>query len=372
MCLEVDEGCIVSKTETGIEESDTTGRKLPVIAPGLTDLQINGCHGIDFNSDSLNVTSIISVTRKLVEQEGVTSYFPTITTDSVDKMAFILQLIREACEQDELCGGVIAGIHLEGPFISPVDGPRGAHVKKYVQAPNWELFRFLMEQSGGRVRLITLSPEWPRSTEFIRKCINEGVLVALGHMDANVDQIHQAVQAGASLSTHLGNGCHPVLPRHPNVLWVQLAEDDLWTSLIADGFHLPESFIRVALKIKQSKTFMVSDAVHFTGMPPGIYQSHNRIEVVKTEEGRLQLKDTPELLAGSAQTLLWGIRHLCKSGICSLSDAWDMASVKPATYAGLPNQAGLTAGAPADLVLFDVEENEIKIRQVYKKGFVIK
>ncbi|WJH37048.1 hypothetical protein N6H14_16045 [Paenibacillus sp. CC-CFT747] len=170
------------------------------------------------------------------------------------------------------------------------------------------------------------------------------------------------------MSTHFGNGAHLTLPRHPNYLWEQLANDALWTCLIADGFHIPDSFIKVVMKTKGHQTMLVSDAVHLSGLAPGPYHSHGRIHVVKTEEGRIHLRDTPELLAGSGQMLPWGIEHLVNNGLAGLPEAWDMASIRPSLFMDLPTKTGLDVGAPADFVLFDWDRTRIRLLDTYKDG----
>ena len=135
-------------------------------------------------------------------------------------------------------GAAIAGLHIEGPHISPEDGPRGAHPQHCVRPPDVDEFHRWQEASNGSVKLVTVSPEWPESPGYIEAVVREGVVVAIGHTKATTDQIRDAVNAGATLSTHLGNGAHSMLPRHPNYLWDQLAEDRLAASFIADGIHL--------------------------------------------------------------------------------------------------------------------------------------
>jgi N-acetylglucosamine-6-phosphate deacetylase len=163
-----------------------------------------------------------------------------------------------------------------------------------------------------------------------------------------------------------------MLPRHPNYLWEQLAQEELWCCLIGDGFHLPDSFIKVAMKVKGNKAMLISDGNHLCGMPPGEYHSHKRIHVVKTPEGKLHLRDNPGILAGSAQMLPWGIGRLAARGVCTLQEAWEMASMRPAEFVGLPVRQGLAIGAPADLVLFTQEGQSIRILQVYKNGMLCK
>jgi N-acetylglucosamine-6-phosphate deacetylase len=341
--------------------------KLPFVGPGLVDLQINGYQGLDFNEFPIDPQTVISATRALWK-EGVTSYYPTVTTNSDQLIEEAMRTIAKACRLDEDCARGIAGIHLEGPFISPEDGARGAHLATFTKSPDWQLFQRWQEAAEGRIRIVTISPEWPDSAAFIAKCTASGVTVSIGHTAATPEQIREATAAGARMSTHFGNGAHLTLPRHPNYLWEQLADDSLWTCMIADGFHIPLSFIKVVMKAKGDQAILVSDAVHLSGLAPGPYYSHGRIQVVKTDEGRIHLADRPNLLAGSGQMLPWGIAHLARNEICPLPQAWDMASVRPSACMGLPSQQGLQIGAPADLVVFDWDGSQIRIVQTYKNG----
>lgn len=344
-----------------------TDDNLPFIAPGLVDLQINGYNGLDLNLFPLETACVHGIVRELWK-EGVTSFFPTVTTNTDDRIGEAMTKIAKACGEDEITAAAVAGIHLEGPFISPEDGPRGAQKREYVKAPDWDLFQRWQEAAGGRIKIVTLSPEWREAPGFIRKCADSGVIVSIGHTAASPEQIREAVAAGARMSTHFGNGAHLTLPRHPNYLWEQLAQDQLWASLIADGFHLPESFIKVVMAVKPDRTILVSDAVHLSGMPPGQYYSHNRVHVVKTTEGRLHLAEQPNLLAGSAQMLPWGIGHLVRQKLCRLDEAWDMASVLPSALVNLPSRHGLSAGSPADVVLFTWNDCRVNIMRTYNKG----
>lgn len=337
------------------------------IAPGLVDLQINGFNSMDFNTLPIADGQIRQLTENLW-RHGVTSFLPTVITNGAEAIAEAVAAIGRACEHDAVVRGGVAGIHLEGPFISPDDGPRGAHNKAYVRKPDWTLFCRWQEACGGRIRLVTLSPEWPEAPEFIRRCTDAGVKAAIGHTKATGEQIARAVDAGASLSTHLGNAAHPDLPRHPNYLWEQLAEERLHATLIADGFHLPPSFLKVALRSKGGKAMLVSDATVLGGMPPGEYTLQVGRTVVKTAEGRLHLAGNPRLLAGSGVMLLDGVAHMTRSGLCALAEAWEMASERPAAFLGLPQGAGLTVGAPADFVVFREEADGLRVVQTYKRG----
>jgi len=366
LMIHADGGVIVS-LEPLLSRDMPPDAELPVIAPGLVDLQINGYGGHDFNNPSLTAEEVKRAIRT-VWREGVSTCFPTVITGSTAAITGAMRAIARACEQDEMTARTIGGIHLEGPFLSPEDGPRGAHNPEHITPPDLALFESWQQAAGGRIRMVTLSPEWPDSPEFIRHCVRQGVRVSIGHTSASTDQIVAAVDAGASLSTHLGNGAHAVLPRHPNYLWAQLAEDRLWCTLIADGFHLPDQVLKVAMTVKGRQALLVSDAVSLGGLPPGSYTTPVGGRVILTEKGRLHLADQPGLLAGSAQMLLQHIGHLTAAGLADLPEAWEMASIHPAGFMGLPQAAGLTPGAPADLALFHRSGSQLELEGLCKAG----
>jgi N-acetylglucosamine-6-phosphate deacetylase len=200
----------------------------------------------------------------------------------------------------------------------------------------------------------------------MEKCRELGIHVDIGHTAADTSTIRRAVGAGARLSTHLGNGCHGVLPRHPNYIWDQLAEEGLWTSMIGDGFHLPDAVLKVFHKVKQQHAILVSDAMAYAGMPPGEYTSPAIGKVVLTPEGKLHMHGNPKTLAGSASSLLQVVRHM--STITGFPEAWAMASDHPAQWMEPGGISGLQAGARADLVLLEQDRIPSVIREVWLAG----
>ncbi|TNF39198.1 MAG: N-acetylglucosamine-6-phosphate deacetylase [Cytophagales bacterium] len=299
-----------------------------LMGAGLVDIQVNGYGGVDYNILQEDFLTLGQISEKLA-QNGVTQHFPTLITNSKEQLGKLFEQLSSLLDSSPNYQSAIPGFHLEGPFISPEDGPRGAHFKEFVTAPKWDWFQFWQEKANGKIRLITLSPEWVGSVAFIEKCVDSGVLVSIGHTNANQIQIADAVKAGARLSTHLGNATHLKLPRHPNYLWSQLAEEELWTSVIADGFHLPAEVLKVFAKVKGEKLFLVSDSVALAGMPSGTYTTQVGGKVTLTQEGKLHLADQPQVLAGSARNLLQGINFLVKNQLATLKEAWEMASIRP-------------------------------------------
>ncbi len=360
--LTIENGYITSQKE--IEKENSTDY---ILAPGFVDIQINGYKGYDFNDKPLNLEEWDTVVKELLDV-GVTTFYPTIITNSMDELATIFEKNIEVIKKSELVRTVIGGFHLEGPYLSPQDGPRGAHNKEYIKAPNWDEFLKLQQMAEGKIKIVTLSPEWEQSIDFIEKVTKTGVKVAIGHTAANSEQISQAVQAGTVLSTHLGNGAHVTLPRHPNYIWDQLAEEGLWTSIISDGHHLPMNVIKVFNKVKQDKLFLVSDSVALAGMAPGDYKAAVGGSVTLTKDGRLHLKDQPNLLAGSAQNLLHGVENLVLNRISTFGNAIEKASLLPAKFMGIKQKDGLNVGAPADMIQMDGRKSNWRIIHVWKNG----
>lgn len=343
---------------------------LPWIGPGFVDLQVNGYAGSDFNASPPSSEAVSAVARGLA-RVGVTTFLPTVITAAPGAIEACVRAVLRGMREDPDAGRAVAGIHLEGPFISPEDGARGAHAREHVRPPDRKLLDRWRRAGEGRVRILTMSPEWPGSGKFIARCSADGLLVAIGHTGAAPEQIREAASAGARLSTHLGNGTHAQLRRHPNYLWEQLAEDRLWASLIADGFHLPDSVLKVALRSKGDRAILVSDCVPQAGLSPGSYDTAACGRVVLEASGRLHLERDPSLLAGSALPVHRGVERLASAGLCPFAEAWDRASVLPAELLGLPQSRGLAAGAPADLVVFRREGDRVAVLRTLRRGRAI-
>jgi N-acetylglucosamine-6-phosphate deacetylase len=201
------------------------------------------------------------------------------------------------------------------------------------------------------IGIATLSPHWPDSPAYISALADRGVRVSVGHTHADRTQISAAADAGASLCTHLGNGAHAVLPRHPNYVWAQLAEDRLAAGFIGDGHHLPADTMIAMLRAKGlSRSFLVSDATTLAGAAPGVYRTPVGGEVELSEDGRLSQRGTP-YLAGAARSLTDGVAQVANLGPFSLAAAVSLATASPGRVAG-GGRGTLAVGAPADLVRF--------------------
>jgi N-acetylglucosamine-6-phosphate deacetylase len=338
------------------------------LSPGWIDLQVNGFAGVDYNNPECTLEEI-SRSIRLLFSTGVTRFYPTVITGSPENMLDALHNLK--CAKETLAeGAAMDGFHVEGPHISPEDGPRGAHPRRWVRPPDLDEFRRWQDATGNQVRIVTLSPDWPQAPRYIEFITEEGVVASIGHTSATAQQIADAVAAGATLSTHLGNGAHAVMRRHPNYIWEQLAEDRLMADFIVDGIHLPASFLKVALRAKTlERSVLVTDAAAPAGCPPGRYQLGEQ-PVDLTADNRVMLVGQ-ERLAGSALRMDRGVENLMRIAGLSLADAVGMATTNAARAGHVPGRAaGLVPGDRADLIQyrFNSEEQSIHIETTYLSG----
>lgn len=345
---------------------------LPWLAPGFIDVQVNGFAGADYCAPT---SSLDQIARSIRAQfaTGVTRLLPTVITGTHEVMAGALARLAEARAQLPE-GEAIEGFHVEGPHISPEDGPRGAHPLAAVRPPDVDEFRRLQDAAQGGIKLVTLSPEWPQAPAFIERLVREGVVVSIGHTKATAAQIADAVSAGATMSTHLGNGAHSVLPRHPNYIWDQLAEDRLMASFIVDGIHLGPAFLKACLRAKGlDRSVLITDAVMPAMCPPGDYKL-GEVEVTLHPPGdRVTLRGGARL-AGSALRMDHGVRNLVRLVGIHLRDAVVMATSNPARAARIGGRLrGLTPGDKADVVEFRWQEEtrDIEILRTWVGGRLV-
>jgi len=355
-------------TVIAVEPSLAPPKSPPFLAPGFIDIQVNGYAGVDYNLPS---TSHEEIARSIHVQYscGVTRFYPTVITGSPDNMAGCLRNLAAAKEKLKE-GPSMEGFHVEGPHISAEDGPRGAHPKRWVRPPDLDEFRRWQDAARGNVRLVTVAPEWPEAPRYIEGVVRQGVVVSIGHTGASKAQIDDAVSAGATMSTHLGNGAHSVLPRHPNYIWDQLAEDRLAAGFIVDGIHLPGSYLKVALRAKGvERSILVTDASMPAGCKPGRYMLGEQ-EVELTADNRVVLAGQNRL-AGSGLRMDRGVENLMKLGGLSLRDAVTMATRNPARVARIASrQRGLAPGERGDVVQFhfDADSKTIRMEKTWVSG----
>jgi N-acetylglucosamine-6-phosphate deacetylase len=355
--ISIAEGRITCIKGEGIQEQATP--ETVWVAPGFCDLQINGYGGCDFNigawGGANEVINDLDLLFALATRSGAALICPTITTNSATAICQALSRLAHKLDSDRRLALAVPGIHLEGPFIASEDGPRGAHPLEHVRDPDWDEFCRFQEAAGGRIRICTLAPERSGALEFIERLAASGVTVALGHTGAEPDVIRAAVRAGARLSTHLGNGAHSRIARHPNYIWEQLAHDELYATVIPDGHHLPASVLKCFARCKGAEHLaLVSDAVSLGGLPPGLY-AEGRYEVLPT--GKVVLAGTP-YLAGAGHLLDVCVPHMLRSTPLTLAEVVGCVSTVPARILGLEGRKGhLRPGYDADLTLFRLPQS---------------
>ena len=322
------------------------------VAPTFFDVQINGCLGVAFNSPALTADGVRTVTAEC-RRHGVGAYCPTLITGGFDALRHGFATLAAAIDADPVLARAIPGFHLEGPYLSGEDGPRGAHPKEHVRDPDWDEFRRWQDAAGGRIRMVTLAPERTGAMAFIEKLTAAGVVVAIGHTAATGPQIRDAIAAGTKTSTHLGNGAHAVLPRHPNYVWDQLAADELWASVIADGHHLPANVVKCVVRVKTpARVVLTCDAGSLAGVPPGRYRDWGQdLEVLPG--GKIVVPGTP-FLAGSGTFTDVCVGNVMRMAGVSLREAVEMATARPRELLGLPVPT-IAVGQPAELVVLDWE-----------------
>jgi N-acetylglucosamine-6-phosphate deacetylase len=360
--IEIGDGLIQSISE--IKKAGEQSSRL-FVAPGLIDNQINGYAGIDFSNETFTPDLMLDA-NKAILKDGVTSFLPTLITNSHENLVRNFKILSETLKVDIL-NDCIPGFHLEGPYLSKEKGFFGCHPFHHLRKPSWHEFTEYQKAAGGKIIQVTISPELEGAMEFIRLCKETGVAISIGHTNASTEQINQAVENGARLSTHLGNGCANLINRHKNPIWPQLANDLLTPSIIADGHHLLPEEIQVFYKVKgPDNIILTSDVNHLIGLTPGKYV-YMGAEVIYTEDGLVKNEEL-NCLAGASLPLKKGVETMMNFTGCSLANAINMASKNVAGIYGLKNRGSLLPGKRADIILFEKKGNQILIKETWVKG----
>lgn len=334
------------------------------LSPGFFDPQVNGFAGVDFNSKGLTPEGLHQAAHSLAAF-GVTRFLPTLITASHERIVQQLKIIATAIENDPFLRKMCPGIHLEGPYICPEDGPRGVHLREFVRPPHWEELKRFQEACRGKIRCITLAPEVEGAIHFIERSVREGIVVGLGHTDASETVLEDAVRAGARLSCHLGNGTRPLLPPHRNPIQKQLAMDQLMATIITDGIHLPPYVVRNFVRSKgKDRMMLTTDCVAGAGAPPGRY-TLGELEVEVRDDSVARLPDSLRL-AGSALTMDRAITNLIRFADVDLASAMKM--VYGNAWKLFTEMSGeIAPGYSGDLVLFEYR-NELMVRSTWIEG----
>ena len=326
------------------EAPDPRGRW---ITPGLFDLQINGTGGINFTDKSL-IAEQAARADALVRASGTSRYCPTVITSSFETAQAALATLSTAMTAGQMPGA--HAIHLEGPWLSGVDGARGIHRREHIRDASVEEWDALQRAAAGRIGILTLAPERPGAMEVIRRAASAGTVVSLGHTAAGPDEVAAAVRAGARMSTHLFNGCTPMQGRHTNVIYSQLAEDALYGCFIADGHHVPITALRIGFRTKgPERSVLVSDLAHLSGFPDGEYEMEGNRVVLK--DGGLRVKESG-LLSAAARTLAQDVQWLSAQPEPGIDAALLMATRNPAALMGADAWSNFAPGRRGPIAVF--------------------
>lgn len=281
----------------------------PSINNGFFDLQVNGYAGVDFNQDNLTGEQLHTACEQL-QKDGVQSILATIVTEDLDKMAKRLYRLAVLRAQDSFIQNLIAGFHIEGPFINETTGYRGTQPLDAIRPANVEMMQRLLEAAEGLTRIVTLAPECDFNSNLIKLLIQEGITVSAGHTDASLDQLKAAIDHGLSMFTHLGNGCPIQMHRHDNIIQRALSlHDRLWLCFIADGVHIPFPTLGNYLRSASlERCIIVSDALTAASLGPGRYH-FSRFEVIVDEKMAAWTPDSSYLI-GSAITMKKSFENL--------------------------------------------------------------
>jgi N-acetylglucosamine-6-phosphate deacetylase len=287
---------------------------------------------------------------------GVTRFFATIITGSEERITGAIRNLVAAKNKFDAAhmpeGEALAGLHIEGPHLSPDDGPRGAHPLEHIRPPSIDEFNRWQQVADGAIRLVTVSPEWLGTPAYVSAVVRQGVVVSVGHTKANGDQIKAAVDAGATMSTHLGNAAHATLHKTQNYIWDQLANERLTASFVVDGIHIPRVFVHAAMRAKGlERSVLVTDAVMPAMCEPGFYKL-GQVEVELRANGSVVLRGG-DRLAGSAVRMNQAVGNTVKLASISLHQAVAMATTNAARVGRIAGrQRGLVPGEKADLLRF--------------------
>lgn len=361
--ISIDGATIAAVDRLGAERADAD-----YCSPGFVDIQINGARGVDFSSPCLTPESAASLTVPLWKT-GVTSFCPTLVTSPLDQLERNFRVLEQARASDADFGSSAACYHLEGPYLSP-GASHGAHDPALMRRPQWAEFERLQEAAGGHIGIVTIAPELTGATEFIRHASASGVVVAIGHTDGEPHHIHEAIQAGARLITHLGNGCPEFIHRHRTPIWAQLVSDRLAASIICDGFHLPPELVQAIARLKGAdRAVLVTDSIHVAGLPAGDYRlGSTPIRLLPT--GQVVTQTAPSSMAGSTLTMDRAICRYQALGGVSLGEAIAAASTNPARLLARTGAVcgDLRPGNLANLALWSMDAGQLLVKQVYIHG----
>lgn len=334
------------------------------ICPGFFDPQVNGFAGVDFNSPLLTAGGLHHAGCSLAST-GVLHFFPTLITSSHERMVQQLKIIAEGLSHDPLLRKMCIGIHLEGPYISSEDGPRGVHPREFIRLPRWEELEKFQEACQGLIKCVTLAPEVKGAIPFIKKAVAHGMVIGIGHTGAPEEVIERAVEVGARLSSHLGNAPSGISSQYQNLIRKQLAMDSLMASIIVDGVHLSPEAVKNYIQTKGTDhIILITDSMAGAGASPGRY-TLGELEVEVSPDRAARLVGNARL-AGSVLTMDRAITNVVRFAEVELTSAIQMAAKN--AQALFPGSGGaILPGQPANLVLFEYQEG-LTVRATWIEG----
>ncbi len=300
---------------------------------GFFDLQVNGFAGVDFQRNDIRAPDMTRAVEAL-RSRRTSRILLTLITDRIDRLCAKLQRVERIRRRHPSVAATVVGYHIEGPYLLSRRGFSGAHDGRLMRPPDIGEFERLWDASGGNIRLMTVAPELPGSPEFIRHAVARGVRVAIGHSDADDRAIDEAIAAGLSLCTHLGNGVPQRLHRHDNVVQRLLARDELYAAFIPDGIHLPPFVLRNLVRAKPAdRVLFTTDGMSAAGAPPGRYRLGGLVTQVG-EDGVVRLPGQPRYFAGSSLTMDAAARNVQDMLGWSRAQAVSACSHRVAKYLG--------------------------------------
>ena len=362
--VDYDDGFITAVRRLGEEHPDA-----PCLSPGFFDTQLNGFAGTHFSDPGLTDADLERLLQA-VWATGTTSFCPTLISNTPEALQSGFARLEAARERLPGFAASAPCYHLEGPYLSS-GVSAGAHKAEFMKDPDWEEFATLNKAAGNRIRLVTIAPEREGAAAFTHKAVEHGIRIALSHTDGSPEDVHRLAAAGATSSTHLGNGCPQVLDRHRAPFWAQLADDRLLAGLICDGFHLTREMVQIITRVKGvSRCLLVSDAVFVAGLPPGPYELVGKpIELL--ESGQVVTANRSSM-AGSTLHMADAVGNFMEMTGLPLVEALLPATRIPADYLGPPGICReITVGQPANLVLFTLENNRLTVQRTLLKGRIV-
>ena len=352
---------------TDLKEWQTAPKGSFFCPGGLIDTQVNGCLGYNYTGDDLSIDQVRQICKELARQ-GTLQHFATIITSPEQRILKSLDTLVCAIEQDDFVRRSITGIHIEGNYISKLDGPRGAHNLAYVRDASIEEFDRWYEHSKGYLKYITIGAESNGAEALIRHAVEKGVVVSIGHTGATRAQIDKAAEAGASVSTHLGNGVFAKLDRFENPIWPQLRNTKFTTGLIADGDHVTPDLVWVISRCKDSDhIILVSDLHHCAGLEPG-RRMDGPLEIEIFKDAAVRVAGTP-YLAGAGVHLLRCTYNFARFTGTDLVQAFRLCTINPIRKYNLdPERAVLKVGKKAEFIAFEDTGTSYGLKAVFSDG----